>query len=1165
MANHRRVQHLPPSEPLTREEAEPRTSIAALSPSAPPQPNGPIARLMHAFDSFRKVGRARSTEVSSAVFQRSRYGRNWSPWHFTHHDREPDYADLLPPLPAPSPGSPPRQAMTLAKSAIARIGSSERPDAVVLDAATPEPEAPTPLSMLRTAHDVRTWIANELTFSPVHTDELDRFASQLYRIASLDGPSPLAAARARLFVDAVQQAGMRDVWFADRMLQQIARLDLDTPHRHESASDEERRAWHVVRHLSSSGLGFSMIEHIRAAHGAPFRDRTHRFAVKTLVESAAALDHAPRDARGISWADHAPGAIAARMGRTASPLRADEPGPTALANRAFDAASTLLERGPDSLTPDQCGALFAWRQAFRNDGQHSDFSQARERLHKFLTKTIPRVEGNRWQTLLPRMFFGTHASPLSALQFGTRGVPRQTIEREQAALKRKMDETRAQLADSAAVMPSAILAHARETRQATARAARQLYVDNRDASIRQKTRAALSRLMSKAALRPARLLTHARAQRSVVELAALQVWLDRGGFPGGYPDSPTLVAIANRARDIGESLASSRTLRMKEGRTRRNLDRLLETTASWQRMSSDQLAKTKPFNRLAKEPFDVIRLAAWGKVARVPDDDPFWHEVRDLLVLENPSPAAGARDIATVRSTLIEVILGLQSGQRLRLADGGHRGFSTRGLNGTTKLVLGSVGIPISPRLDWRRSHTREAVVEVSRSTQGVELFIGTTESTERHLGAGLLVGYDIDVGLTAVRAGLVTSATLHAHEASRPRGTSIRVARRVKPDGSGYDDEAMRVKLAELVDFLFGEAEHASDGGPNGIWNRLAERYWNDPDVSISWTDTLSDTTRRGVSVDAAATVEFYKFGVEGPQDPGDLTLRAGPSAGVGWQKSRQTLDSAERSGSLQVEQHRVGIGSFWQVRRGIAPGFAHPLSDSGHESIGLFSIDAPTWTTKLDQRNTSAKLQLVREEERLAHRACLLDVEYSNADTYVSSLQASRDELLQLLLASARLSAPIQGRDGAANPAALPADALVRANQRIDAHLADVHVNRSPHLTYVQRYRLRRQAADELDANAALLAQSGNEPWLRAQIEAQNKSILSDRGSWMLAELKVRERTTRGRSIGPSVGVQFNTRTSSTGDREIVVENVPFQALEALDAAQPHRNDPVRVDEFV
>ncbi|MFP3534064.1 hypothetical protein SB763_32435, partial [Burkholderia sp. SIMBA_042] len=93
---------------------------------------------------------------------------------------------------------------------------------------------------------------------------------------------------------------------------------------------------------------------------------------------------------------------------------------------------------------------------------------------------------------------------------------------------------------------------------------------------------------------------------------------------------------------------------------------------------------------------------------------------------------------------------------------------------------------PVSPRVDLRASRTREAVVEVSRSTHGVSLFVGTSKSSMHHVGAGLLVGYDIETALTTVRAGLVTNVILHARELSEPRGVSLRVARRLRPDGTG-------------------------------------------------------------------------------------------------------------------------------------------------------------------------------------------------------------------------------------------------------------------------------------------------------------------------------------------------------------------------------------------
>jgi cellulose synthase operon protein C len=110
-------------------------------------------------------------------------------------------------------------------------------------------------------------------------------------------------------------------------------------------------------------------------------------------------------------------------------------------------------------------------------------------------------------------------------------------------------------------------------------------------------------------------------------------------------------------------------------------------------------------------------------------------------------------------------------------------------------------------------------------------------------------------------------------------------------------------------------------------------------------------------------------------------------------------------------------------------------------------------------------------------------------------------------------------------------------------------VRKNQRPNLTYMYRYRLHRDAALRLDANAALLAQSGNDPHVKETVDARNAEILGAPSSWMPIELKVKERNTYTQSFGPNMMFQLSTRTSATGDREIVTESVPFDVLETLD----------------
>lgn len=1051
----------------------------------PAVPHGVLGRLKSSLSRSANTFRARRFDLSTLVNQHSTHGRTSGPEN--HVEGNKRYAPQQPPRQAQVAGSALEITDELVSQAVAQTASQASPASQTRSVATPAAQPhPAPLDAVATSEDLLAYVQQQFICPPGRLLDVSAFASRLYHLTPPDAATPTspatAATRGALLAQAVKQAGITDVQHAQLALERVGMLDFRAPHTSRSASPAEREAWQIARVLSRSSEGFETLDALRTSVMQPFADANQRLAVKVLLESADALDPTPPGTPYPPGQDRAPGAIAQQTGLGNGPLSADEPGPNALAKRAFDAAATLLEHGRDSLSPDQRGAFFAWRQSFSEDERHSDLAQARERLNKFSAKTIGRVGENRWKTLLPRMFRGKHKSPLSALRYGTQGVPRKTVAEERAALQRGLREARLTFDHSAALQPAAALAHA-------------------------------------------------RPERSLVELAALHTWLERGGFPHGRMDEDAIVATAQRAQQMSAALQPG------DVPSAHLLAHVRQQTARWSAMTPQQLAKTRPFNAIAKQPFTIERLAVWGKVARVPDDAPFWASVDTLRTLAEPATPARAADNADdVRATLKDVIDGLPSGARLRLTDGSRQGVSTRGLNAT---LMQAHGIPVSPRLDLRASRTRESVVEVSRATHGVEMFVGTAESTVRHAGAGLMVGYDLEAGITAVRAGLVTNVILHSRELTQPRGVSLRVARRVKADGSGYDDKAMRDKLNEIVDHVFNEATEAHGDGSNGVWNRLAERFFDDPDVSISWTAGQASNTRRGVTVDATATVKLPAFG----HGTDRMSVRVGPSLGVGWEKSKQTVDSAERTGRLQVEQHRVGLGSLWQMRGGIAPGFSHALDAAGKTSVGLFSVDTPAATMTLSDRNRSAKLQLVREDGKLNYRASMLDVEFLDARMYTRAVDAARPELIEFF--AAKIIAQRQ-REGGQAP---QTDPRVLASQRIDQHLATVRKNQRPNLTYMYRYRLHRDAALRLDANAAWLAQSGNDPHVRETVDARNAEILGAPSSWMPIELKVKERNTYTQSFGPNMMFQLSTRTSATGDREIVTESVPFDVLEELD----------------
>ncbi|MDR6494339.1 autotransporter [Paraburkholderia sp. 22099] len=1142
MSRHRRIDVSP----------VPHLSEAAADAPAPvtaetvkPTPRGWSGWLRAALPRPARMTGARRVEFSTALFQHSTHGRSSGPEH--HADGDSRFPPAGKSRHARRETSPFAAAAHV--TAPATVSPSASSETCGQPADPPAREAAaswraTPLDAIVSRDDLTAYVQQQFTDgAPDPAGEAHALAARLHDLCrsktspaehaaaavlsgrharppeATDGgyPDALAASRGALLAQALKLAGVTDLRAAPIALQRIGMLDFTAPRRRRSDGPAECEAWRAARLLARSGVGREVLDALRAATPQTpptHHDELHRFGVEALLTSCEALDPA-RHADPHARPDGAPGAVAARAGLVANPpLTADEPGVTALAKRAFDAAATLLEHGRDALTPDQKGALFAWRQAFTEDGRHTDLSQARQRLGRFAGKTIARVGEKRWKTLLPRMFRGKHGSPLSALRFGTQGVPRKTIAQERAKL--------------------------RDTLQA-----------------------ALAQLKRNPAMDPRAALAHARPEASLAELAALHVWLERGGFPPGRLSDATLRAIAERAHQMADEAtrlpdptASPPSPAAGVKVPRRIRARVRATTAHWLEMTPQELARTKPFRTIAKRPFTVERLAVWGKVAHVPHDAPFWNTVDELRALvQHDGASRPADNVDDVRETLLDVVSNLQSGQRLRLTDGGRQGLSTRGLNVTVETLLKGHAVPVSPRVDLRASRTREAVVEVSRSTHCVSLFVGTSKSSMHHVGAGLLVGYDVETALTTVRAGLVTNVILHARELSEPRGVSLRVARRLRPDGTGYDDDAMRAKLAALVGHLFDEAAGAHDDGPAGVWNRLAQRYWDDPDVSLSWTDGHASNRRRGATLDVNATVKVASLGGEAARDPHTgksvrhLSARAGPSAGGGWERSRQKADIVERSGRVRIDEHRVGLGSQWQVRGAIAPGFSHPVGADGRRSVGLFSIDAPAATMTLRERNRSAKRLLVREDGRLSHRGCILDVEYLDARTYTRAVDEARAELVALFAAPIiarrrKEGPPSRGRHARPEPAP-----EVLAAQRIDTHLAAVRRNQRANLTYVRRYRLRRHAALRLDANTATLEQSGDDPQLKERIDAANARILDDPASWMPIELKVKERNANARSFGPNVVLQLTTRMGAVGDREIVTEGVPFSVLEALD----------------
>lgn len=1094
--------------------------MSAPAPGAP-QPVVPLgalgalrAKLSHASHALG----ARRVDFATAFYQHTKHGRKSGSTRFVQGGQPngPNTSNVQAsdePIPIPA---------QLVSEAIERPGAvGARGSGTPLPGALRASIVATPIDTIASPQALRTYVLQRFDDPSRYGTHASALARSLYELAARSPLAPkteaAAAMRGALLALALRQAGVTDVAGAQLALERIASLDFGAPHTCVSTSDADRAAWHAVRLLTRSTEGCGILDALRTAAGEPFKDDAHRAAFKTLLASADVLAPLPTSMHEVVVHDGAPGAVASRIALAAAPLTSSERGPQALARRAFDAASTRLAHGRDALTADQIGALFAWQQSFTEDGRNTDLSKVRERLNKFALKTIPRVSESRWKTLLPRLVHGKQGSPLSALRLGTQGATRKTAQQEQALYRQGLRDSLAALEQSPALQPVAVLGHA-------------------------------------------------RPKHSLVELAALHVWLESGGFAHDRMDEEAIVAVARRAQRWCADLEHAKGAQPGKPGTLADLQR---ATARWAAMTPQQLAKTKPFRSAAKRAYTPERLALWGKVARVPDDAPFWVTLDALRSLARPSgPTLPAKSfvrsmaeewvgplgstleterIDDVRTMLRELVAALPSSARLRLADGGRQGFGTSGLNAMTHARV----IPISPRLNVRASRTRETVVEFSHGTHGFEMFVGRAKTSQRQVGAGVLVGYDAETALTNLRVGLATNVTLHSKELVEASGVTIRVPHRLKADGSGFDDKATRAQFWAVVEHFLDEATQPHGNGAQGTFNRFAERCLDYPDVSISWTDTRATTSKRGVTVDATASAKLLSFGPESARNPktGQIaklfSVSSGPSVGMGWEKSKQAGGSTERTGRHRIEQRYIGAGHLAQLRGGIAPGFSHSLDANGRSSVGLLSLDALVATLGLDDDGSTAKLTLSIENDKLNYRACTLEREELNSKRYAQAIDGARAALVRTFVADSEA----QARGAAASAPTALVDPAAAARARIDEYAETVRHNRQFNHAYKSSFRLLRDPATSIDLLTALVRQTGNDPEVAAFAAARGDAILADGRAWVPRKLSIRERNGATRSPGLSVGLSLNVRTSATGDHDFANLSVPFAALESLD----------------
>ncbi len=480
---------------------------------------------------------------------------------------------------------------------------------------------------------------------------------------------------------------------------------------------------------------------------------------------------------------------------------------------------------------------------------------------------------------------------------------------------------------------------------------------------------------------------------------------------------------------------------------------------------------------------------------------------------------AGPNDRKTdaVQASLRSLIATLGSSTRLRLGDGGARGFSSKGLSINLSTVLHLIGIPIGPRVNLGYRGSRRAILEIGRSAHGGEILIGTERAARRSCGLGVMLGYDVRAAAAQVRCGVTIDGEA-SDERQHASGVALRYAQRNRAGGKP-DAERVRRGMQACMDFLFAEQKFATAADPAALFERFAAHFFDDPDVSLGWQAGSTRRRRRAGTFCAAAMAKI-----------GLAPLRIGPFAGVTVESSSVAQrDDGSAGGRLHSNASRNGRESevsllFGLVGKISTEGRAQPPQTPG---VGMFNASLPSWTIPLKVGGNACRARLIRENGRLQPARCMLDVEFVRVDDYENALGAERHAWL------ARLAANYPG-----DP-----QALALAGRKLDAHLAKARHRAGRNQVFIQRCNLRAEVADSVDRHcntidairACTHLSHAEQARLCAASEAACEQLLADPNAWVPLELKVIEKHALARRHGLFFGLQVGTETAASGKYQV------------------------------
>ena len=861
----------------------------------------------------------------------------------------------------------------------------------------------------------------------------------------------------------------------------------------------ERAAWRTAQLMSNTTSGY---EALRRVAGATW-------------PQAEGVRHAPRVWLRASDALVRTGHAAASSAGVLRLARQWHSDPTADPTQRHIAAMALaaakLWRGSDltSLTPTEIGVVFAGLHNYMMDGPGTPFAKVKSRLFKTINTSIPRASGSRWKTALPRVV-GKQKTAFAILDKGIRSAHLDLIEKERAALRTSVDNALASLAG-------------------------QIGADGSDSDATRSLAAIVARMSQ----------TGGDAVSVLVERAELARWATRPARAyGDTLDVEDYVAISAAVRAAFARLpfpSASAPLAQRQAWTA-----LYHFAATLRR--AEERGGKKAWEPLRKHlanrnpTLDIDKLDEMAKrwpqaQAAAPEE---WKTLTRIARADPIKPQDLTAD--GLKQALDELAATMKSGGKVVLVDGGQVGFSTAGLSANVGKLLHAGGIVVSPRLNLRVRGGRQAFVEYGRRTACFSFSAGSQNRIAFDAGAGVQVGGDYVI----VRAGVTLNVVAYQTDRLNRHAFSLMVARRMKTDGSGFDDARLQRGMFAVNAFLFNHARDRDLADGEAAWRALAQTFFENDDFSVVWNEQTQQERRHGVNVSGGVSVKASL---------GETSARLGPQFGYAYDyATRNVADSQDTGGTTAIESHRSGRGGRHIASGGISTSLGNsPTSTEEVASFGLLSSDFPMVRYRIRDRQHVAKMSLVREEGRLVHRVSYADTEFAHFDDYAHALR--NDERWAIMFGIDPDHPAIPSAANVAHAANRQA-ILARGRQRIEAHLAQVKRDHKDNQLLFHRFRLREHAAKQLDAyadRAATLRANGGSANEIARWEQDYAEVLARPDSWLPVEFKGYERVARQNSPGLNFGVRLTHDQSITGERELISMIHSPSQLDAIDRVWP------------